>query len=177
MDPLVPTSAVEPFVEYAISPPGAARVAEAVEVASALVRSYVRSNITRVTGDVAVLDGTHGRRLVLGGRPVVAVTSVRLDGATLDPTGYTWSRSGALWRGAGWGGPDHQVQVVYDHGFTVVPRDLAAVTRLVAVRLASNPLMLLREEVEGESSVASTPTGFTVGELLVLDRYRRKTWP
>jgi hypothetical protein len=177
VDPLVQPSAVTPFLEGMITPPDEWMALEAIEVASAMVRSYCRSSITHVAGDVAVLQGSHGRRLVLGERPVTAVTAVALDGTLLDPSDFRWQRSGALWRDAGWGGPSHEVEVEYDHGYAVVPADLAAVTRLAAVRLCSNPEQLAREEVEGYSVLVATPAGFTVGERLILDRYRRKTWP
>lgn len=177
MDPLVSTSEVAGLLDNMLSPPAEWVVAEAVEVVSALVRSYCRSTITHVSNDVAVLQGTCGRRLLLGERPVTAVASVRLDATLLDPNGYRWQRSGALWRRAGWGGPECDVEVTYSHGYATVPADLVAVTRLAAIRLASNPEQLSREEVEGYSALASTPVGFTVGELLVLDRYRRRTWP
>lgn len=58
-----------------------------------------------------------------------------------------------------------------------VPADLAAVCRLAAAPLASNPEQLTREGVEGYSAVAAAPVGFTVGELMVLDWYRRRTCP
>lgn len=177
MDPLVPTSAVMPFLESMITPPDEWLAAEAVDVASALIRSYTRSTITHVADDVAYVQGTHARRLVLGERPVTAVAAVRLDGTLLDAADYRVHRSGSLWRRGGWGGPECEVEVTYSHGYTTVPADLAAVCRLAAARLASNPEQLTREEVEGYSAVASTPVGFTVGELLVLDRYRRRTWP
>lgn len=159
------------------NPPAAETITEAVTAAAALIRSYTRSRITYLADDVAWLQGTHARRLVLGERPLTAVASVRLDGTLLDASDYRWQRNGSLWRSAGWGGPDHDVEVTSSHGFLVVPTDLAAVCRTAAARFASNPEQLTREEVEGYSAVASTPTGFTVGELLVLDRYRRRTWP
>jgi hypothetical protein len=174
---LVPASAVIALLDAELHAPDLAVAAEAVEVASAMVRSYCRSSITYVIGDVAVIPGTAARRLLLGERPVTAVASVRLDGTLLDPSAYRWQRSGALWRTGGWGGPDHDVEVTYSHGFTTVPADLAAVTRLAAARLATNPEQLSRQEMEGYSVLAAAPVGFTVGELLVLDRYRRKTWP
>lgn len=54
------------------------------------------------------------------------------------------------------------------------PADLAAVCRLAAARLASNPEQLTRQGVEGYSAMASTRGGFTVGERLALDRYRAR---
>jgi hypothetical protein len=42
------------------TPPTTALVALAVDTASALVRSYCRSTITPVVGDVAYLPGTPG---------------------------------------------------------------------------------------------------------------------
>lgn len=149
-------------------------MALAGDTASALVRSHTRCTITRVVGDVARLQGTAGRRLVLGERPVTAVAAVALNGTLLDAADYRVHRSGSLWRRAdgtarsrGAGDPLPRIRSR--------ARRLAAVTRTTAARLASNPEQPRSEEVEGYSAVAAAPVGFTVGERMVLERYRRRT--
>ncbi len=160
----------------------------ALDVASAMARSYCRQTITLVEGDVAVLAGTRERRLVVGERPVRAVLDVEVEGRPVPTSEYRWRRSGALWRDVGWGGPEAEITVTYDHGFAIVPDDLRAVIHTAATRLYLNPgqwQSRSRSETAGgeggasESSmvVSAAASGFTLAERMVLDRYRRRTWP
>ncbi len=57
-----------------------------------------------------------------------------------------------------------------------LPDDLAAVAVLVGARIAGNPSQMGRFEAGGQVSVVpGTFSGFTLGELAVLHRYRRRT--
>lgn len=147
----------------------------AVGIVSALVRSYTRLSVTPVVGATLTLTGTRGRRLVVGERPLTAVTSVTLDGTLLSSSDYRWTRSGALYRLAGWGDEDREVVVVCSFGFAVVPADLGAVVQTASARLVANPAQWKRQEEDGAALLAEAPSGFTVGELAVLNRYRRRT--
>ena len=145
------------------------------QVASAMVRSYTGQTLTALAGDLAVLEGTYGRRLLLRQRPVTAVAVVTIDGRTVED--YRWTRRGWLCRLDGWGGPDAAVVVEYDHGYALAPDDLRAVTETAAARLMVNPEQLasLREGGDGRYLQYGPAGGFTLGERLVLDRYRRRT--
>jgi len=152
----------------------------AVGLVSAMVRSYTRLSITPVIDAALTLGGTRSRKLVVGERPLTDVTSVTLDGTPLPTTDYRWTRAGVLYRAAGWAGEDIEVVVVCSYGFTVVPADLRAVVQTAATRMIANPAQWKqqRDERPGGSStlrVSDAPTGFTVGELAVLNRYRRRT--
>ena len=151
-----------------------ADVAWAVGVVSDLVRGYCRLRVTAADGVELVLTGTTSRRLVVGERPLRAVSSVVLDGKLLDVGEYSVLRSGALVRhaGAGWGSADVEVVVVADVGFEAVPRDLRAVVESAAARLA--PRRPVGEDEVDLPTVAAA--GFTVAELAVLNRYRRRAW-
>lgn len=150
----------------------------AVDVVSAMVRSHTRLSITPTVGTLT-LTGTPARRLVVGERPLTAVSSVIVDGTLLAGTDYRWTRGGALHRATGWGGPDRDVLVTCAYGFASVPPDLAAVVKTAATRLIANPAQWKTErtdEPEGARlRTSDAPTGFTVGELAVLNRYRRRT--
>lgn len=158
----------------------------AVGIVSAAVRSYTRLSISPVADATLILTGTTARRLVVGERPLTAVSSVTLDGTLLPTTDYRWTRGGALYRGAGWGGEDRQVVVVCSYGFATIPPDLWAVVQTAATRLVANPAQWKQQRDEQSSGgegpsggstlrVSEAPTGFTVGELAVLNRYRRRT--
>lgn len=146
----------------------------AVQVASALVRSYTRLHVSARADVTAALAGTGSRRLVLGERPVTGVSSLALDGVAV--TDYRWTRAGSLWRTAGWGGPEAEVTVVYSAGWAFPPDDLRAVVHTAATRLYVNPAQWeVQREADGTFRQAG-PAGFTLAELQVLDRYRRRTW-
>lgn len=110
--------------------------------ASALVRSCVKQNITKISGDVWVTRGVFGNRLRVPQRPVVSVASVTASfmgatAVTIDPTTYfvdrdelvryDWPLSFTI--GNGWLGPGWKLTVTYDHGYdpaaTQVPYQLA----------------------------------------------------
>jgi len=157
----------------------------AVGIVSAWVRSYCRLSITPVVGATLTLTGTRGRRLVVGERPLTAVSAVSIDGTALVPTEYRWNRQGSLFRDAGWGGEDRAVIVVCIFGFDQVPADLWGVVETASTRLIVNPAgwKSLREagSTGGEAggshervAMSHGPTGFTAGELAVLNRYRRR---
>jgi hypothetical protein len=155
-----------------------ARAGEAVQVVSATMRAYMRQTISLVEDDTVTLAGTRGRKLIIPERPVIAVTTVTLDGTTIETDDYRWTRAGALWRDARWDGPDVEIEITYDHGYATVPDDLVQVCRTATARLLANTEGHKRFEVSNELvEVFDGPWGFTLAELLVLNRYRRRVWP
>jgi hypothetical protein len=150
---------------------------EAVEIISAMVASYCRLSFERVIGDTVVLEGGPSRRLILPNPPVTDVAAVAIDGTTIAADDYRWTRRGLLFRQAGWGAEASAVTATYDHGFTAVPSDIAAVTRTAALRLTSNPDQLARTLVEDFEVWHAYPAGFTIAELMTLNRYRRRSFP
>lgn len=150
------------------------------EVVSSLIRSYTRLTITKVDDAVAYLTGSASRCLQLGERPVRAVSSITLNGEALTVTEYRWRRSGALWRDSGWGRKSDEIAVAYSHGFDRIPSDLAAVARTAMTRAFVNPgqWRSMRDEAwsdkQGATYRVAEPSGFTLSELAVLNRYRRR---
>jgi hypothetical protein len=165
---------------------------DAVRMASDMARGYLRLTVTAVADDTVHLPGTLGARLALPELPVTAVTAVSVDGTALASSGYAWRRSGLLLRrdGAGWGGPDAEVAVTYDHGWETVPGDLAAVVLAAALRLAPNPGQYDYRSYGGPvvhdghnygsqddragNVYRGAWAGWTLAERIVLDRYRRR---
>ncbi|MFJ9443245.1 mobile element protein [Kitasatospora sp. NPDC101235] len=103
------------------------KLVAALTAASRRFRGAVRHPVTRVTGDVTVLDGNGRTSLLLPAAPVTAVTSVTVNGALLtEGTDYRWSADGYLRRLGGCTWPDllRSVTVVWDHGDAIVPEDI-----------------------------------------------------
>ena len=70
-------------------------------MASGVVRSECRSDITKVVGDVLTIPGTFDLEIKLPQRPVFDITSITTDGQPVDATGYTWRRDGTVRRVTG----------------------------------------------------------------------------
>jgi hypothetical protein len=161
---------------------GDGRDQAAIDVVTALMRGHCRQTLTRVADDTVTIPGTQGRRLLLGERPVVSITSpIIVDGVALADSEWRWNRRGSLYRFGGWGDEWTDVEVTYTHGFATLPDDLAAVCRTASIRLATNTTGIVRFEIMGDFSKefgpGTTVFGFLLAELAVLDRYRRRTLP
>ncbi len=138
-----------------------AQIQTALEIASAEIRNG-RRVFSPVTGTVEAIDG-HNAQSVLTSRyhlPVTAVTLVEeFNGSTyttVDATDYQWTPSGVIerlnWRC--WPGYLAGVRVTYNHGYDILPRDVAGVCLRLAARLLANPggSAVLRETL-GDASV------------------------
>lgn len=162
----------------------------AVEVVSGLIRGYLPGvQLAPVEDVTAVFGGVPGRRLDLGIRPLIAVAAVTVDGEALGVDDFSFRRSGWLLRhgGPGWWNvdaglshyADSEISVTFSAGFATVPADLTAVCQSAAARLIANPAQWRSLPAAGAGPegqlTAAYPAGFTVSELAVLRRYRRRT--
>ena len=160
-----------------------------LDQASAVVRAYMRQDITEATTTDTFtmrrpdLPYGCGGEVTLPQRPLQAVTEVRVDGVV---TGDWWLDGDRLLLSAqpwAWPPDAHQppqVQVTYTHGWDPVPGDITAIVMQAVNRALVNPGQVRSETVGGESTTYLIPTsGEALGVLLsrtemrVLDRYRR----
>lgn len=97
--------------------------------ASRRFRGAVRHPVSLVAGDAFVLDGNGCEFLLLPAAPVLAVSSVTLDGAALvEGTDYDWSADGFLRRlGGVWPDRLRCLRGSYDHGYAAIPEDIQEV--------------------------------------------------
>ncbi|WP_158884015.1 mobile element protein [Amycolatopsis anabasis] len=148
-----------------------AAVTDAVASASARFRGEVRHPVSRVADEEVWLDGTGGTVLTLPAAPVVAVTTVEVDGQPV--TDFTWSRQGQLRRATGWPDELDVVRVVYTHGYEPVPEDIADAVMTEARYLLTVQPGISAMTVGGESLSFSSPAG-TMPEswTRAVDRYR-----
>ena len=150
-----------------------------LDAASAIIRNHCRQTFDIVENDEVELRGTTLKRLMLPERPVIDVTSVKVDGETVE--NYSRVRDG-LWRNQGWCGKSSLVEVTYSHGFA--PDSLAmevfkAVCIQVAARAAANPQSFNSFTAAagdgigfGGGGTGSQVLGLTSAERAILDRYR-----
>lgn len=101
----------------------------ALTAASRRFRGAVRHPVSLVAGDTVTLDGNGRESLLLPAAPVLAVTSVQLDGTALTAgADFDWSADGFLRRlGGVWPDRLRCVRVAYDHGWAVIPEDIQEV--------------------------------------------------
>ncbi|QIJ61407.1 mobile element protein [Streptomyces sp. JB150] len=101
----------------------------ALNAASRRFRGAVRHPVSLVTGDAFTLDGNGTESVLLPAAPVLAVTSVTLDGTDLVVgTDYSWSADGFLRRLNGcWPDRLRCISGVYDHGYEPIPEDIQEV--------------------------------------------------
>ena len=127
---LDPLAAAADLAARGIDVSDTARVAVALNVASAAIRDAAGVSIGEDTSTVVVNAG-RGNLLGLPG-PVTAVTSVTVDGDAVDADDYEVLPNG-LWRHCGWGYVPLPVTVVYTHGLDPVPVDIVDLTCQLAI--------------------------------------------
>lgn len=111
-----------------------ALLARLIRDASAALREQLGMPLSPVSGDVVALDSSGAQVVLLPNWPVLAVTSVVIDGQTASVSDYEWSAVGALRRAGGWPVGYRKVVVTYDHGYNPIP---ASVVSSVAAAVAA----------------------------------------
>lgn len=171
MTALATVEDVEAVIGRDIASDDIPRVSRLLELCSGVVRRECGQTISHVAGDELTIAGTYEPELWLPQRPVTALTSVTIDGVTLPPSSYQWSRQGRLyrtsydreildWRTWGaWGSSDSAVVVIYDHGYPAadVPDDIVMIVAEMVVVRISNPEQIRSETVEDYSVSYAIP--------------------
>lgn len=145
-----------------------------LDLASGAIRSWTRQSFDYVEDDTISVSGNWDTILVLPERPVAAITSISVDAEELDTD--SWRLDGdVLYRTARWGGPKVTVEVVYTHGYEILPDDIRGFCLRLAARWLTNPQGLRTESI-GTYSVGfgGDITGALVAESewRELGRYR-----
>lgn len=119
--------------------------------ASAMIRDECGWPISLQEGATLVADSTGSRLLLLPTLNLLTVAEVRVDGVALDTDQYTWSATGAVYRGAGWPAKFRSVEVDCDHGYDPSPDSVKLVALEVASRGYANPERVASRGVGGVS--------------------------
>lgn len=136
-----------------------------LELVSADIQTAARNRIA-AGEETALLAGTWNRDLELPRRPVVSVSSVVLNGATISDVEYEWNDRQLLRRyhdfgryydadhlapsdGAHWGGPASTVAVTYAYGYAAdeVPTFVRSLTLRAAARNIGNAAQITQESL------------------------------
>jgi len=157
-----------------------------LDIASGMVRDYLKQQLDPVTDDVVVLDPINGAYVMLPELPVADVTMLEtLDTSqspavwtTVDPSTYTVSLNlgiiaGLPGCGIFWPSVPASWRVTYSHGFNPVPSSLVGVVLGVAARAYSSPAGIEQERVGGyQVKYAVEAAGFSAIEMITLNRYK-----
>lgn len=132
----------------------------AIESATAAIRNYTNQKISEVVDDTITIDG-HGRKeIYLPEIPVQSVTSVTENGISLVETvDFVLGQFGILHRlnGYVWLEGFNNIEIVYTHGYSVIPEAI----KQVAIRSAARAYQagLRARETEGVPGVAALKLG------------------
>jgi hypothetical protein len=132
-----------------------------------------------LTGQTATLDGKDDFEVWIPGRPVRAVASVTLNGATLVyGTDYDWSEFGDLARTSDtkiWPRAS-TIRVVHDYGYAAPPEDVVAVAADIVKGGIANPSGYRQESVGSWSATYAEAVAAAMGlqpnHVATLDHYR-----
>lgn len=169
---LPPLASTEELSTWLGVPPDNDQLIAALNAASNRFRGAVRHPVTRVRGDVARLDGYGTTTLLLPCAPVVDVASVEVNGTPTED--YEWSEMGALYRQQGWPRKYRSVQVTYDHGYDLVPGEIAEVVIDQARSLyrVHPGISSVTTSVESLSFGTAASVGVTAQWSAVVEAYR-----
>lgn len=153
-----------------LSAADSATVAQALDIVSAQIKSYMGQNLELVTDEVVTLRYPGrwyfypSRFLSLPERPIVSVTTVVNDDTTI--TDYEIWDEGNLWRESGWG---DVVVVTYTHGYAEIPDDIRGVCISAVIRGFDNPEGYTNRAAETYSKTYETSSGLSDDEKATLD--------
>jgi len=163
-----------------------------LNAAASMVDGYCNTAFVATTVTLELHDGDGGRFLQLRHRPVISVTTVELDGSTLDDDSYEidtaqgWlvipeydaeTANPRIWRGgsgSAWPLGTRNIGVTYIYGYSAVPAAVSAATCMIAAALYQSG------QRRGISAKSLGPLSYTFREdahfpheaSALLDRYR-----
>lgn len=171
---LITVEELEAFMGRTFTDDEEAQAEALIESVSAVVESETGVSFS-VTQDEEIRTQADGYGIIeFSARPISSVSVYDIDGT--DPLTYaTWDGLGAVYGLM----PNQVVDVVYTHGYQIVPGDIKAVCYGICSRILYNPAGL-RQETVGAISVTYPGIGGEAGtinfsrlEQKVLDKYKR----
>jgi hypothetical protein len=164
-----------------------------LNTAAGLVDDYCNTTFVPTTVIDEVHDGTGTQYILLLHRPVVSVTSVKIDDVELASDSYEVAkreghivmpditdedRNPRIWRScqsAQWPRGERNIKVTYSYGYSSVPEAVKMATCLTAATMyQSNLRQGIASESRGPRSVSYSPAhnGVPSSARQALDRYR-----
>lgn len=145
----------------------------ALRAATRRFRGAVRHPVSKVVGDVVVLDGSGLDRLQLPAAPVQAVQSVEVDGVRLEGVKVRKASGVLLHPGGCW--PEwSEVAVTYDHGHDPVPEDVAeaVIDQARAIYRLDPAIQQITTGTESVSFAATAAVGVTAQWAAAVEAHR-----
>lgn len=171
---LITVEELEAFMGREFTEAEEAQAEAIIETVTSMVESYTGVTFSLTENEEIRVQADGYGVFEFNAKPIVNVAVYDLD--TTDAVTYaTWDGLGAIYGLM----PNEVVDVVYTHGYEVVPGDIKAVAYGACSRVIYNPSGL-RQETVGAISVTYPGIGgeagtinFSTLEQKVLDKYRR----
>lgn len=148
---------------------------QALDIASDTVRTYCGHSITQILNDTVKLDGPATHTLILPAAPVNGIDSIKVDGETVDPDAYSWSKKGWVRRTDGhlWPELPGSIEVIYNHGFATIPNAIVGVVLSLAGRIHDGSSGIKQETIGSYSVTYGDPSPvLRANEQATLDTYK-----
>lgn len=175
--PLVDTTELASMLGMEFSVADHARAEQVLTMATGEVESYCTAvGLTYVEHDPIYVRGTWARSIELPKPPVHEVHSVHVNDDEVFEFDFTYH--GRLISPDGWGGPDAEIRVEYDHGLVDLPDVVKSVILTRATRSFVNPYAVMQSKMGADYSISyaadsEAVTGLNRSERRALARYRR----
>ena len=164
-------------LKAALSAEDTATATQALDLATAFIKTYIGQELEAVDNRVQVFRGRNLNALILNELPIRAIDSVTVD--TVAFTDYDIElKEGIIYRNDDLGCTSwnafEKVVVTYDSGFTTIPPTLKMICLHVAAREFAAPTHWSSEGIGNYNRVAESDSAgaFTKGERALLHRYR-----
>lgn len=193
--PLSTQTQVEQLLQINFDSDTDAACAQYIGFADGIIIKYIGFDPNAEADIVEVHDPTWTQDLWVDRPTIEDVTSVVVDGVTLDESdtsGYVWYSSGRVRRTGGlWSSDPQGIVVTYDGGYSTIPADLSFVSASLAARmmqagsaaLPSGLAGVKQIRLEGSDAVTfgdatmdlSAVARLTEADKELIDPYRRGT--
>lgn len=171
---LITVEELEAFMGRTFTEAEEAQAEAIIDTVSSMIESYTGVTFALTEDDDIRIQADGYGIFEFNSKPIVSVNVYKI-GTTEEVDYATWDGLGAIYGLM----PNEVVDVVYTHGYAVVPGDIKAVTYGACSRVIYNPSGL-RQETVGAISVTYPGIGGEAGtinfsnlEQKVLDKYRR----
>lgn len=131
----------------------------AITESTAAIQNYTHQTLEKVENDTIIVDGNNSNKLYLPELPVISVSTVKLNGITLEySTDYKLGQHGILYKLNGtWDSGVQNIEITYSHGYDPIPTEIKSVCARAASRLVQ--MAIASGEFNGIPIVASTSIG------------------
>lgn len=152
-----------------------------LEIATGTIQDFTGQMLGLVEDDEIRIRATFGRSFQLPERPVLSVASITLEDEDVAASAYRWGSDGKVtfarsWevavngplaaQGGSWGGSERFLNVVYTHGYEVIPPSIKG----VCIDLVRRGIVAPDADIIGQESLGSYNVSYNADAASVLSK-------